>query len=143
MCLDTSEPYREYWEDNGEYGIGWKVIVDTQVGWNSLYYSNNGHNNTPYEQWIEAIYRYTTIKSFDKVLYESGFHIFLSEEDAKIYQQAKDSCSVVKKCRYRKVVARGTQIAHSLLTFKVLRELKCIVAKEIFMEKGDIEETCE
>jgi hypothetical protein len=80
MCLHSvtdREPKPE------ETGIGWKVIEVQGMGFYGPFYNQTHY---PFGEWIKAVPFKELVKlPPGQPNYTPGFHIFLNEQDAKIY----------------------------------------------------------
>jgi len=103
MCLDKLENF----EVTQSYG--WQVFYVNPEGLlNSRFH---GDRSIPVGKWQRDKFRI-----FDRLIYidengeyKKGFHIFLNEDDARIYCPSLEAYCV-KKVRFKRVVARGFQI---------------------------------
>ena len=143
MCLTKITSKKcELW-DTDEYRTGYKVIVDQTDNWQPLYYAHIKKH--PFNQWITDKKHYHSSSININCI---GFHIFATCDNAETYllslcninanirigfNEERQYCTIFK-IRYRKVVMRGTQRVLGKDRTEWVNT-KCVVAKEIYVEK--------
>ena len=124
-------------------GIGWKWVRPNKDTWHGLYIGKA----LPYGQFIRCDDANLGLEQktlhdcmIDVVEYKSGFHIFLSEEQAHKYLPSMFFPYEIQlvKVRFRKAIVYGNT---NVLTIKffgdIENEVNTVVAEEIFVEKPD------
>ena len=107
MCLDKICDFEV------KTDIGYKIFINYNTGEYYLPLKGNGCV-VPINQWVkEKDYRPQMLKCCRTVpmgKYPFGFHIFLSRKSAASYRFSHThSCSIIKRVRFRNVVAKGLQ----------------------------------
>ena len=105
MCLDKLENF----EVTQDYG--WQVFSKNYTG--SYIYSRFHRNDEPVPvgKWQRDKFRMLNrwIYIDKNVEYKKGFHIFLNEDDARIYCPSNEKYCL-KKVKFQRVVAKGFQV---------------------------------
>ena len=122
MCLSYLGDYRH-------------INLDKGVGWKFFKINEKGKLKTPYLLFEFPINRWVKDKAVKKIkfglrrdqTYPAGFHIYLTKKDADDMSFCRGT--IVKKVKYRNVVAKGYQGKHKVI---VAREMLVIPNK-----KGD------
>ena len=125
MCLQRLDDFNVKLNKD-DIGSGWKVFVDGNCGKLHGEYHNSGER--PTNKWLnEKQFRGMgfTNPRWKKIMsrYPFGWHIFPRKEDA-VKWICGSFTKVIKKVKFRNVVATGYQIGY-----------KVIVAKEIYIPK--------
>lgn len=123
MCLNSisNKPFKPE-KENG-HNVGWKIF--SMDDYYHIYPQFQSSKIFKINRWIheksmrEGKNEFDDIRASDNQLYEKGFHIYLSKEDAMKNNFFHEK---MRKVYYRKPVAYGYQ-AHK----------KVVVAKEIFI----------
>jgi hypothetical protein len=148
MCLTTLTQG----PDPQEQGEGYKVFQEMGDGsLRSAYLLFNFENESEFYEfyqtnsWMPDSKHYVIHATNENAPYETGFHLFPNEDDAKLLAHSREKYSfdinpkyVVRKVKYRGVTAKGTQILYNPFTCdleKTLIDATTIVAKEIFIEE--------
>lgn len=119
MCMSTvAKDYRNV--KKRDFGIGYKMMT----GGKGLYHSYL--TDLRLKKWYKANIN-SKIGAYDGKDYRSGFHIFLSEKDARDY-----SNGTLIRVRYRGVSSIGTNITGRSTD---RREAACVIADEMFLEE--------
>lgn len=127
MCLSNLSNLIKNTYKNQKFG--WKVFTLDKKGrllGDCLRYNTE----RPMEKWLNekdfrTFWNKKTIKEEGYDEYPTGWHIFLTKSGATNWCLINE-CSVIRKVRFRKPVAWGSQ-GHKPI----------VVAKEIFIEKGN------
>jgi hypothetical protein len=146
MCLNTIT----HGSDPTEQGEGYKVFQQmANGGLRSAYCLVNAENENEFYQfyqtntWMPDSKRYF-LYADDNIPYQTGFHLFATEDDAKLLakNRQKDSFEkreyVVRKVKYKGVSAKGTQTLFSFAARQnenKIIDAPTIVAKKIFIEE--------
>ena len=137
MCLNKLEKFKTT-------GVGWKVVSITEKKYVPplQFYSMDSYKKRGWN--IDTRNCKLSFYDNDKkesVFYPTGYHIFVNKRDAKRFM-VKD-CSeidhkeIVKKVKYKKVVATGTQSLRARTSEKQeYVHAEVVVAKEFEFIKG-------
>jgi len=131
MCLNYLAEFRV----TKDYG--WQVFGETAKGLVQLYRHRPQRRMPVVEGAWQADRSNCFIRSkshnFIKY-YKTGFHLFTNKKDALRYR-SKSHNEVVRKVRFRNLVAKGTQRLPSHLPYPV-RDANVIVVRERYVEKA-------
>ncbi len=113
---------------------GWKCIRIVDNSFNSYY-----HRCTLFNTWLTSdnINLYTSkydLPNRDYQKYQSGFHIFLTRSEARIWKNNQKDKDIVK-VRYTKIVAKGIQNIFDEDNDNLQVSLRCVIAKKMYVEK--------
>jgi len=123
MCLDCLADFKVM----KNYGWGVCREEDGQLfqrfGCNSL---------VPEETWQTDPNDYSLQTEYDGKTYRTGFHLFTRKEDALGYVSPFCDDEVIRKVRFKKVVAKGVQ----QLPYTLSSKANVVVVRERFVEKA-------
>ena len=129
MCLSTLENFKVH-----KY-YGWQVfkaIYDEEGRILFIYPLFYGTGPIPTNVWMKdkssIRISFLDIPTVEYRSYPTGYHIFLRKQDAEAYM-VKGKDQVIRKVRFKKVVAKGTQVAGRPVFAKL------IVARERYVEE--------
>jgi hypothetical protein len=134
MCLNIIKTdYSKQRERN--FGIGWKTFMLNGKGQLESVYQDTVFKEGVWlkDKKTNTIYADRRRDELDSMKYETGFHVWLSEADAKVHAKAKNG--VCRRVLYRKVVCFGNNENVGLWAPGNTQYTNCIVAKELFIEK--------
>lgn len=109
---------------------GWKVFCSGSMGIRSLHYAKaSGFHTIPQDVWIRDRHAGKGIfTQFAFPNYPTGFHVYLDKKHAEKVADLHSN-RVVKRIRFRKVVAQGLQRYGPIMA-------PTIVAEEMYVESG-------
>jgi hypothetical protein len=128
MCLTRLEKVEHK-------GYGWKIFTKYKGKDNLFKYLQGSLEEYPINKWIDESSYKLTYKVTDYTeeggRYRLGFHIFRFRKDVRRYKKLSFYKNIViRKVMFDEVVATGVQRFTNL-------ECKVIVAKKMYIEKGD------
>jgi len=122
MCLDELA----YFKVTKSYGWGVFREEDGQ-----LFQRFGCKSLVPEEKWETDPNDYSLQTEYDGKPYRTGFHLFINKEDALGYVSPFCDDEVVRKVRFKKVVAKGVQ----QLPYALSAKANVIVVRERCVEK--------
>ena len=125
MCLSKLENFKV------TQNYGWQVFRKEPTS--ELYpYFFGGDKPVPVGEWQKDKFRIFSkcICTETDTRYKEGYHIFLNEEDAKVYFPGSDNFCI-RKVWFKRVVARGLQ---EIPTGRLRRQVKVVVCRKRFVE---------
>lgn len=119
MCLEYKEDFNVKLNEKGE-GIGYKAFYEESGDyWSPIY----GRGKIPLNKWVKSNKGKLLFQcEYPDKKYLNGFHFMARKKDAKAFMDHYYSPNIIKRIKFRKVVATGTQIG-----------IHCIVAREIMI----------
>ena len=123
MCLDELADFKV----TKDYGWGVFREEDGQ-----LFQRFGCESLVPEEKWQTDPNNYYLWTEYDGKVYKTGFHLFIREEDALGYVSPFCDDEVVRKVRFKKIVAKGMQ----QLPYTMSSKANVIVVRERFVEKA-------
>jgi len=121
MCLDELADFKV----TKDYG--WQVFREEDGELFQLFGCNS---LVPEEKWQTDPNDYPLLTEYDRKPYRTGFHLFTNKKNALYYANPDDE--VVRKVRFRKIVAKGRQC----LPWTFSSKANVIVVRERYVEKA-------
>jgi len=133
MCLHVVT--EEFDKPISKVNYGWKVFVNEGDGTLGGPYYGQGYK---YNRWIHDE-RYNMLFC-DYQWYETGFHLFKTRADARLYsKELIVAGTFIRKVKYKNVVAQGFQYFYVINSGShLLQALDIIVAKSMLILRDKI-----
>lgn len=100
--------------------VGYKAVFIRDNRVNAAYFGLTMDNNElPVNEWLQAVPHETKTDQFDYVIYQTGFHIFTSQNEA--HKWGDVHASHIIQVKYRLVTYHGTEYSDE--TVHIAREM--------------------
>jgi len=122
MCLDELAKFKVAKD------YGWGVFREED---GQLFQRFGCKSLVPEEKWQTDPNDYSLQTEYDGKPYRTGFHLFIREEDALGYVSPFRNDEVIRKVRFRRIVAKGKQY----LPYTLSSKANVVVVRERYVEK--------